>query len=163
MAAAGSHHHYVYADSEDNISSDLICAVCHDVCGTHSACPGCQQTFCEVREPGRSVHALLSVSCLCMLCWLQWPYVCTTAGCLFSYVCRRQASLYSSPYSLCKPCMQSGYPAAFKSCTFMTLSCILEGTSSFLLLLLLQCLHPRHTLPAPSCFHAPAGVCAQVV
>jgi hypothetical protein len=29
--------------------------------------------------------------------------------------------------------------------------------------LLLQCLHPRHTLPAPSCFHAPAGVCAQVV
>lgn len=39
---------YVYADSEDSLPSKLICAVCHDVCGTHSACPGCNQTFCEV-------------------------------------------------------------------------------------------------------------------
>lgn len=39
---------YVYVDSEDTLPSNLICAVCHDVAGTHSACPGCQQTFCEV-------------------------------------------------------------------------------------------------------------------
>jgi hypothetical protein len=67
---------YVYADSEDSLPSKLICAVCHDVCGTHSACPGCNQTFCEVSHMS-CTHVYISICsvarCNCHARQLELP------------------------------------------------------------------------------------------
>ncbi|KAF6255471.1 hypothetical protein COO60DRAFT_1661495 [Scenedesmus sp. NREL 46B-D3] len=48
MAGSRSHHHqYSYVEDELQFPQELICTVCHDVAGTHAACPGCSQTFCQ--------------------------------------------------------------------------------------------------------------------
>eukprot|EP00882_Tetradesmus_deserticola_P030076 GHRQ01033738.1.p1 GENE.GHRQ01033738.1~~GHRQ01033738.1.p1 ORF type:complete len:397 (+),score=162.60 GHRQ01033738.1:797-1987(+) len=48
MASSSTHHHqYSYVQDELQFPQELICTVCHDVAGTHTACPGCSQTFCQ--------------------------------------------------------------------------------------------------------------------
>eukprot|EP00879_Flechtneria_rotunda_P005047 GHRR01005324.1.p1 GENE.GHRR01005324.1~~GHRR01005324.1.p1 ORF type:complete len:804 (+),score=299.97 GHRR01005324.1:199-2610(+) len=36
-----------YCAPESCLPSELICTVCHDVAGLHSACPSCKNTFCQ--------------------------------------------------------------------------------------------------------------------
>lgn len=43
-----NHYQYSYVEDELQFPQELICTVCHDVAGTHTACPGCSQTFCQV-------------------------------------------------------------------------------------------------------------------
>ncbi|WIA13492.1 hypothetical protein OEZ85_007068 [Tetradesmus obliquus] len=42
-----NHYQYSYVEDELQFPQELICTVCHDVAGTHTACPGCSQTFCQ--------------------------------------------------------------------------------------------------------------------